>query len=161
MELTEINEWSWIPGNLNVADDATRVKTGPLTSDSRWLKGPDFLYTSNWPTEPTINSSILEMKSTAPKICSYAISTQDSLHPVAADPLRFSSWLRMVRATALAHRFLSLLRIRAYSRSGEIIHHSPLPGKILTFETRETHASPSPTVPNCSRGGGGETCGSL
>jgi len=53
-ELTDVDQWKWIPGKENPADDATRGKSPTdLTSESRWLTGPTFLkfLESEWPQE--------------------------------------------------------------------------------------------------------------
>ncbi|XP_073827967.1 uncharacterized protein isoform X1 [Musca autumnalis] len=53
LEYSKVEEWRWIPGSQNPADDATRPCqfSGKV---SRWLKGPDFLKMDpvNWPLLP-------------------------------------------------------------------------------------------------------------
>lgn len=52
LDTTEESDWSYIPTEENVADDATRAKYPPkFDPASRWLTGPDFLRydESNWP----------------------------------------------------------------------------------------------------------------
>ncbi|XP_055633285.1 uncharacterized protein LOC129773665 [Toxorhynchites rutilus septentrionalis] len=45
LELTEVNEWNWIPTKLNVADDATKWQKLPdFSPASRWFRGPEFLW---------------------------------------------------------------------------------------------------------------------
>ncbi|KAL0830356.1 hypothetical protein ABMA28_002544 [Loxostege sticticalis] len=49
-EGTKLEEWRWVPSELNVADDATRAGKG---ISSRWLHGPSFLHSTpdTWPSE--------------------------------------------------------------------------------------------------------------
>ena len=51
---TDVSSWNYIPGVLNVADDATRVtKFEKPTEHCRWLDEPDVLLNdkSEWPKE--------------------------------------------------------------------------------------------------------------
>lgn len=45
LESSTIDNWRWLPGLLNPADDATRSKP-KFDSESRWKNGPEFLYLS-------------------------------------------------------------------------------------------------------------------
>ncbi|XP_055632885.1 uncharacterized protein LOC129773309 [Toxorhynchites rutilus septentrionalis] len=52
LELTEVNEWNWIPTKLNVADDATKWQKLPdFSPASRWFSVPQFLWEAKeeWP----------------------------------------------------------------------------------------------------------------
>lgn len=40
-----VHDWRWVPTDLNVADDATRMKTLHLNSSHRWL-GLSFIFNS-------------------------------------------------------------------------------------------------------------------
>ncbi|XP_055615129.1 uncharacterized protein LOC129761435 [Toxorhynchites rutilus septentrionalis] len=63
LELTEPNEWNWIPSKLNVADDATKWQKLPdLSPSSRWFRGPEFLWKSkqHWPVLPSNNNHSTE-----------------------------------------------------------------------------------------------------
>ena len=42
-ELSNIDEWKWVPSELNPADDRTRWVTNTLEENSRWFIGPRFL----------------------------------------------------------------------------------------------------------------------
>ncbi|CAH0663689.1 unnamed protein product [Chilo suppressalis] len=123
IELTNVCEWRWVPTHLNVADDATRLKRGALDKDSRWVKGPEFLLTSDWPIEPAIVRPILESKPT-PKVYIHLTVEENCPVPLTADSSRFSSWTRLLRSTAQAHRFLFLLRIRALKKRGLCVDYS-------------------------------------
>lgn len=60
LDNSDANEWSWVPTELNPADDGTRAKF-PISykPDSRWIKGPDFLLNDsvNWPRTPNSTES--------------------------------------------------------------------------------------------------------
>lgn len=82
-ENTRINSWNFIPGQLNVADDSTRyINFGRLTTESRWIKGPEFLRNlrKDWPMKPEIAENH--------KIC-----------PVIKWN-HYSSWRKLIRHTA-------------------------------------------------------------
>jgi hypothetical protein len=66
-ELTNGDQWHWIPTDLNVADEATRDnKPCDFSSDARWFKGPEFLKfpTEQWPQErsPPSDKEKMELK---------------------------------------------------------------------------------------------------
>ena len=57
---TDVSSWNYIPGVLNVADDATHVtKFQNLNEHCRWFNGPEFLVNdeSEWPKE-TFDKSV-------------------------------------------------------------------------------------------------------
>ncbi|XP_063541585.1 uncharacterized protein LOC134750352 [Cydia strobilella] len=121
MEITDVKEWRWVPSQINVADDATRIKRVTLSSKSRWISGPEFLLSSEWPSEPSspeYPGMEEESKRAARPDLVHLISDVEKHDPVSADPKRFSSWVRLVRATALAHKYLSLLRTHCLTRKG-------------------------------------------
>jgi len=100
-EKSEPHEWKWIPTALNVADDATRASSPiELTSVSRWIIGPSFLLLEedSWPVET--KSEVIaddEMELTTVVTLGIQMPPTDDLLP---DINRFSSWLRLIRATA-------------------------------------------------------------
>ncbi|KAL0902089.1 hypothetical protein ABMA27_000042 [Loxostege sticticalis] len=51
-ELTEPEQWKWVPTRDNVADDATRIVNDVKCKDDRWFIGPSFLYENedSWPS---------------------------------------------------------------------------------------------------------------
>ncbi|XP_073943295.1 uncharacterized protein [Choristoneura fumiferana] len=113
-EITNANSWKFVPGVLNVADDATRLKNRDIDL-SRWFSGPDFLLlpSSEWPKEPSMpeaTSILEELKPSKVHVGLTHLVTPSSVLP---DPSRFSEWLRLIRATArvfqCANKFRSLL----------------------------------------------------
>lgn len=118
LELTIASDWRWVPSELNVADDATRLKRTTLTLESRWITGPEFLLSSDWPTEPSSpseNPSVTEESRNPVHTITavHFIGNVERHVPVSADPKRFSSWLRLVRATYRAHKYLTQIRIHS------------------------------------------------
>ena len=58
LELTTTDEWNYVQSCDNTADAGTRGLSATALPDSIWLKGPDFLKTSDWPFRPSKHSSI-------------------------------------------------------------------------------------------------------
>lgn len=99
-ELTQAEDWRWVPTTLNVADDATRLRTGKFDSQDRWFTGPSFLRTSedSWPTE---DEGIV---ATQEETC-YVVTDTDS-DDALPDVRRFSNYNKLIRTTALIHLFI-------------------------------------------------------
>ena len=57
LELTTTDEWNYVQSYDNPADAGTRGLSATALPNSIWLKGPDFLKTSDWPFRPSENSS--------------------------------------------------------------------------------------------------------
>ncbi|XP_062703593.1 uncharacterized protein LOC134286045 [Aedes albopictus] len=101
LETTEINDWRWVPTKHNVADDATKWVGWPdLSPDSRWFKGPDFLWraSSDWPRAPfNVSSTITELR---PNLLAHFKVPEPIIN--VGD---FSSWKRLLRVTTFVFRF--------------------------------------------------------
>lgn len=107
-ELTQREEWRWLPTDHNVADDATRLTDAPIKSTDRWFQGPGFLYLpeDQWPEKSTgeeTGEEVLHV-SEAPK--------RDSWLP---NPARFSKYETLVRAAARVLAFVDICRRRTTS----------------------------------------------
>ncbi|XP_062533250.1 uncharacterized protein LOC134202211 [Armigeres subalbatus] len=101
LEHTTASEWRWVPSKSNPADEATKWGSGPyFDPNSKWFHGPDFLRLpeEEWPhpKEPVMVTTE-EMRASILHHCSF--------EPV-IDFDRFSSWDRLLRATAFALRFV-------------------------------------------------------
>ena len=88
--------WQWISTKANIADDGTKwAKTPDLSTNSRWLKGPSFLWQreSDWPASPT------RPDDTAEEL------RRNLLFHVTTKPIiqidRFSKWNRLLRSVAV------------------------------------------------------------
>ena len=52
LDLTTTDEWNYVQSNHNPADAGTRGLSAMSLMDSSWLKGPEFLKSSDWPLKP-------------------------------------------------------------------------------------------------------------
>ena len=119
-ELTNLANWKWISTKLNVADLLTKEIDQTITDkDCVWFTGPKFLLqpTDNWPMEKpptTVNDDVLELKA----------ETVAVMEPPTEVPLpqlnRFSSWLKLIRATGWMNRFLRKCRRQPDTPTGEL-----------------------------------------
>lgn len=105
-ELTQRKEWRWLPTDLNVADDATRLTDAPISSMDRWFQGPSFLYLpeDQWPGTSTgeeNDEEVLHVSET---------SGRESWLP---EPERFSKYETLVRSAARVLAFTDICRRRA------------------------------------------------
>ena len=57
LELTTTDEWNYVQSCDNPADAGTRGLSATALPNSIWLKGTNFLKTSDWPFRPSENSS--------------------------------------------------------------------------------------------------------
>ncbi|XP_017468488.1 PREDICTED: uncharacterized protein LOC108360634 [Rhagoletis zephyria] len=115
LELTNVDEWRWVPTADNVADEATKWHGDPdFCNESRWLKGPAFLKLKlgEWPAQQNIVKSELSEELRPQYVGLHRELAQSNL--ITANPERFSSWNRLLRATAqaisCARRWLSMVR---------------------------------------------------
>lgn len=115
LSLSKVSDWRWVPGTQNPADIATKPHDWdtPQKQDM-WLNGPNFLKQPQieWPetiiAQPTMNEEALKV---------LRITVIQPEHGAVADPTRVSSWLRMVRVTAYAQRFLNGARMKRENRT--------------------------------------------
>ena len=56
MDLTTTDEWNYVKSRGNPADAGTRGLSAKTLLNSSWLKGPEFLKTSDWPFKPSEHS---------------------------------------------------------------------------------------------------------
>lgn len=119
LELTELENWRWVPTKLNVADEATKWQRDPeLVPQSRWFTGPEFL---------------LVPEDSWPKIQLPTLTPTDELRthnahiivepPCTINANRLGKWRRLHRAQARLIR--CALTIRAKAR-GEAPTYGPL-----------------------------------
>ena len=52
LDLTTADEWNYVKSSENPADAGTRGLSAKTLLDSSWLKGPEFLKSSDWPFKP-------------------------------------------------------------------------------------------------------------
>uniref|UniRef100_W8BR52 Uncharacterized protein n=1 Tax=Ceratitis capitata TaxID=7213 RepID=W8BR52_CERCA len=122
LELTDAKEWRWVPTNENVADEATKWHGEPdFSNNSRWFRGPSFLYRprDEWPAPDKHHSAPTE--ELRPQFIGAHNSKSDQIQ-VVPEILRFSTWNRLLQATAMA-LFCSrvwLNVIRKYQSVGDV-----------------------------------------
>nr|XP_044248764.1 uncharacterized protein LOC123002519 [Drosophila takahashii] len=102
LDTTKQEDWRWVPTSQNVADEATKwTRTPDFSSGSRWLNGPKFLWqeSEGWPTESAqkTDETDAELKVQFIGVCAWNESIS---HAQLIDPLRFSSWTRLLRSMA-------------------------------------------------------------
>ncbi|XP_045463742.1 uncharacterized protein LOC123673300 [Harmonia axyridis] len=117
-ELTNINNWNWIPSKLNSADIATRTYNkddGNKTTYASLFKGPDFLYELDetlWPKKNIVSLEDLPYE----EIEITAVTTEEESY--LPDINRFSKWTPLIRVTDWMLRFVDILldRLRRSNR---------------------------------------------
>ena len=116
---TSPSQWRHVETKCNPADDASRgITAKELVESSRWISGPEFLWTpeDQWP-QPLENQDLVtpsddpEVK----KVTSYATSTQEEWN-LAESLSYFSDWHRACRAVAICLRYKQNLRQLVYSK---------------------------------------------
>ncbi|XP_055604683.1 uncharacterized protein LOC129752918 [Uranotaenia lowii] len=108
LEITNQQEWHWVPSKLNIADEATKWGKGPLVSPkSCWVTGPEFLYLpeNEWPEQlPVATDTEEEMRT-------LNVHREVIVVPL-IDPKRFSKFERLLRSTAYMYYFINRARYR-------------------------------------------------
>ncbi|CAG9113679.1 unnamed protein product [Plutella xylostella] len=104
-ELTHTSEWRYVPTSVNVADVATRETCEFSVFENEWFHGPAFLLDdeSSWPRvllTPQVNELDLE--------CVTIVQTNPLDTRFVPDPLKFSSWLRLLRSTSVMISFIDI-----------------------------------------------------
>lgn len=107
-DITKPNEWRWIPSKENPADDATRNVPKRFNNDSRWFNGPSFLYraSTEWPKRRFEEASLAGEEEMKKEVVN-AVQEKERALP---DPARFSTWSRLLRATARIFMFIGMCR---------------------------------------------------
>ena len=110
-ELTDTSQWRWVPTRENVADDATRGLTIDELTTGRWTSGPGFLKLppQEWPEESAADKDGSDVGSEEVTLHDTQESFTDFSEEL-PDVNRFSSWYRLIRATAWSQRFVSNLK---------------------------------------------------
>ncbi|XP_065365548.1 uncharacterized protein LOC135958579 [Calliphora vicina] len=104
LDSTSPADWRWLPTNLNVAKETTRMKSQVnFSDDCRWFTGPKFLYEyeDEWPKTQEIPTCSLDTEEVRPKFA-LLVNT-----PVVFEFDRFSSYLKLKRTIAWVLRFIN------------------------------------------------------
>ena len=117
MDSTSPLDWRYVPSKDNPADDGTRgYKACDMTTDSRWIKGPDFLLrpSSDWPNHPP-----------AQPTADIHLTDNDPHPPTSViDFNRFSTWTRALRVTSYVLLFAE--NIKRKTRQSLSLQHLTL-----------------------------------
>lgn len=109
-------QWRYVPTKLNPADYASRgMDPQDLVTSKVWLEGPAFLYKeeSEWPATPINLPQLPDEFVTVKTIVASAVqATQDPLDRFIK---RFSSWYKLVKATAWMIRFKKYLQDKGHT----------------------------------------------
>ncbi|XP_053691544.1 uncharacterized protein LOC128740060 [Sabethes cyaneus] len=115
LENTIVDEWRWVPSELNPADEATKWGSGPyFSNDGKWFNGPKFLSLPEpeWPSPADIVVDTVEEG--RPSVLFHA-----NWIPV-IDYYRFSKWERLQRSMAFVLRFISNTRKKGEKSSRQL-----------------------------------------
>lgn len=121
-ELTKTEEWKWLPGQLNVADGATRYHSKLKCVSSKWIQGPDFLRCDEIPKfQPDSNKEgvIVPVASNS----DFVLNIFEPMEKL-IDDRRFSNFRRVVRAMAYVLYFIDKCRRKVRSFTPQFEHRA-------------------------------------
>ncbi|XP_055589555.1 uncharacterized protein LOC129741792 [Uranotaenia lowii] len=104
LSLTDPGIWRWVPTKENIADCLTKWGKETIPdSNSRWFKGPSFLYAKpeNWPKPKT------RIEATQDELKAHLLLHHISFPKPLIDVDRISKWSILVRTMATVQRFIS------------------------------------------------------
>jgi hypothetical protein len=110
LEVSQADEWKWVPTKHNPADVATRSnKKFTISTHEFWTYGPEFLKynPSHWPKQPT---TLQTTDSEEAKQKFVGLLKEDIDDVVNIE--RFSSWDKVTRVTAWVLRYIGILQSR-------------------------------------------------
>ena len=113
-EYSDASQWRYVNTSLNPADDATRgLSVQELTSECRWIQGPDFLRRDeeHWPKRPSIIVDLSKDMEVKRNVATSMVTTADPTHNRTMKPLwaRYSSWSCLIKGVAWLMRFIESL----------------------------------------------------
>ena len=116
LELSRPEQWRYVGTKCNPADEASRGVSSEKFPDSRWTRGPTFLWETEdrWPEQSdeiqNIEASDPELK----KIVKLNATTTE-VQPLDRLILRYSSWYKLRRAVAYLIRLKVFLMTRLFA----------------------------------------------
>ncbi|XP_072040573.1 uncharacterized protein [Amphiura filiformis] len=115
---TDPVQWRFVKTDENPADDASRgISAQELTTTSKWLTGPDFLWSKKTPTgEADDYKQALPENDPEVKRIAFATNAERSHHFEIERLERFSTWTRARRAIANCLKFKAHLKSQATMR---------------------------------------------
>uniref|UniRef100_A0A5S6QR89 Integrase catalytic domain-containing protein n=1 Tax=Trichuris muris TaxID=70415 RepID=A0A5S6QR89_TRIMR len=124
LDVSQANQWRFVPGRENPADVLSRGTTVRRLKDSLWFSGPLFLVNSSpaWPTEPTgisnVSTEELELVCSARYTSAHEVPSKDVILQLIDRTSQLRSLLRVV---ARVHRAVALFRSSTDSLPVEVI----------------------------------------
>ena len=116
---SEIEDWRYVPSELNPADEVTRGLSAQSLPRSKWISGPEFLMrdSSYWPEQlenfAEVKESFLVIENPPDLVTALQTSgrqtVSDSMSPTEQFVNYFSSLQRLKRATVWLRRFFQYL----------------------------------------------------
>lgn len=119
-ENSNVSQWNYVNTKMNPADDASRgLSSEELVNDSRWINGPQFLWSkeNEWPQPPNFNP-IIEKNDPEVKDEKQAISSAIKCETKPIDRMihHFSSWHRLKKHFAWILRYRAQLLHAVHAR---------------------------------------------
>ncbi|XP_043472930.1 uncharacterized protein LOC122505403 [Leptopilina heterotoma] len=137
-ELTNPEEWRWIPTKENPADCATRDKTNIITIMNKWLHGPNFLSLeeNEWPKQLERNHNAEPTIEIKKEFLGMIKKTNEFETP---NILRFSKWLRLIRVMGL---ILKTAQIWQRKKTRELTYEDLKSGEIYLIKKAQQECFP-------------------
>ncbi|XP_062557369.1 uncharacterized protein LOC134222243 [Armigeres subalbatus] len=135
VSITNPEEWHWVGTKCNPADDLTKWGKGTeIKSESRWYRGPDFLYRGEeeWPKQDRLRVEVAEELRAS--VLLHHILLPDSL---IERMCHISRWPVMVRTVATVFRFISNCRRRVQKKPIEALWGSSKRSGVRGFPSVE------------------------
>ena len=136
-DLSNVEEWKYVATNQNPADDASHGnRVCAISKNSRWFKGPEFLWKSEnkWPREkvkPLLNDDDLELRKAINVKCATVVS-QDSVL-VEIENI-YSDWVHMKRVVALLLEFISKCKGKKRNKEEIVLSKANNEDRIINVE---------------------------
>ena len=119
-ELSNKNDWRWVPTAENTADIGTRDGDPPdMSAGGRWFRGPAFITgpEANWPKERAKKATSEDELEVRAKYVGH-VTCKDDYHQTLE---RHSSWRKLIRTSAWVRRFLQRCRRDPRAATGDTL----------------------------------------
>ena len=118
-EHTSPEQWKYVQTSDNPADDASRgLSPKNLSRESRWIKGPEFLWSPNCTWHKSNEEELITISEDDKEVKKAStMTTTLKKHATLLERLEyFSSWYRAKRAVAVCLRYIKKLKNRVNNR---------------------------------------------
>ena len=113
LDLTTTDEWNYVKSSENPADAGTRGLSAKSLVNSSWLKGPEFLKTSDWPFKPSepskfkLKPDINDQNTEKPPLkTEIALSSNADINTSTFEWHKYSSFEKLLRVVAYLMRLI-------------------------------------------------------